>query len=48
MCADECSTHQVQHCQDCAAACRRCAAECRQMSGAGRAARPATTGVAPH
>ena len=28
-CAEECSKHEAQHCQDCAAACRTCAEECR-------------------
>ena len=27
-CADECSRHDVAHCQVCAGACRSCASEC--------------------
>jgi hypothetical protein len=30
-CADECSQHEHQHCQQCADACRECAVECRKM-----------------
>jgi hypothetical protein len=33
-CADECSRHQMKHCQDCAAACRHCAETCRRISEA--------------
>lgn len=32
-CANECEKHEMDHCQECAAACRRCAAECRSMIG---------------
>jgi hypothetical protein len=32
LCADECSKHQIDHCQRCAEACRNCAEECRRMS----------------
>jgi hypothetical protein len=28
MCGDECSKHQMDHCQRCAAACRQCAEAC--------------------
>lgn len=31
MCAAECGSHDMDHCQRCAAACRQCAAECRAM-----------------
>ncbi|MDP3759712.1 MAG: four-helix bundle copper-binding protein [Ramlibacter sp.] len=31
-CGDECATHKVQHCQDCALACRECAQQCRKMA----------------
>jgi hypothetical protein len=36
-CGYECGKHQMQHCQDCAAACRRCAEECRRMGAAATA-----------
>ncbi|WP_371743289.1 four-helix bundle copper-binding protein [Pseudozobellia sp. WGM2] len=31
-CADECSNHEHQHCQQCAKACRECAVACDEFS----------------
>ncbi len=31
-CADECSKHKHQHCQDCAEACRKCARLCEEFN----------------
>lgn len=35
-CGEECSHHQLLHCQQCAEACRSCATECRRMAAAWR------------
>ena len=32
-CAEECATHEAQHCKDCAEACRSCAQACEQYLG---------------
>ncbi|HLV40704.1 MAG TPA: four-helix bundle copper-binding protein [Brumimicrobium sp.] len=29
-CADECGSHEAQHCKDCAEACRKCEQACRE------------------
>lgn len=31
-CADECSKHDMGHCQHCAETCKRCAVACRSMT----------------
>lgn len=33
-CADECSQHKHQHCQDCADACRKCEKACQEFLAA--------------